>query len=419
MKKIVFLLLFFCVISFSLNVPHYIGKRDVVVEFEDLLGFFDGIPIPNKVINGLDFEDGAHSLRLVGSYQEFLFKVVVDTIPPTDVQFTIREPNFVIFERPVWEVNYKSRLSFFGKKFEKTTKRYDKLPLVVCSKDEAENLGGFLYIPPSVENITPLDSKTPVSGILGKNILLNSQSPYKIVGKVLIPENSVLFFEGGVELKSIGIGEIVSKGTVYIPDNVKFTGNIKFSVEGNGTFYIEGRQFDGEISSNGGSLLFLKNVELQDINLSKTNVVIVKNSTLRNLKVSHVGLLVLENSTITELDIKNTRSVIVNNVNTVNVNVEGLTSIDVFSINAETFTISDFSHITMVYSNVKRLSLKRGTYFRGKKNTFYFLRLEMYSIANVFGTNVGKVELIKSRCYNRLSEFGEVNKDSFSLLEDY
>ncbi|MBT1247227.1 MULTISPECIES: hypothetical protein [unclassified Thermosipho (in: thermotogales)] len=419
MKKTILVILLISLSMFSLNIPRYIGKEDVYIEFEGLLGFFDGIPITENRVNGLDFEDGAHSLRLVGSYQEFLFKIIVDTVPPTLVNFSIRDPNLVIFKTPVYEVDYNSRLNFFEKKLEKTVKRYDVDPLVVCGMDDAGNVGNFIYIPPSVENITPLDSKTPISGIFDKNILLSSKSPYKIVGKILVPEKSALLLEKNVELKTIGVGNMVVKGTVYVPKNVNFTGNLKFEVEGNGTFYLEGREYKGEVSSNGGKLVFLKDINLPILNLSKTNLVVIKDSTVDKLNVEHVGLLVLENSTITNLNIANTRKVIINKLNNNTFMAEGLTNMEIFSLSSQSFNASDFSRVVMTHSNIEMLSLKRGTYFHGKENIVVNLNMEMYSIAKIFNTSIKKLELIRSKVFKRLSNIENTKSDKFSSIENF
>jgi len=418
-KIIVIFLVLFSLILFSFNIPRYIGSNDVEIEFENLDGYFNGVAIKNKKINGLDFEEGVHSLRLVGSYQEFLFKVIIDTIPPTSTIFTTRDPNLVILESEVLKINYENRINFFGEKITGSFKRDEKAPFLFCNIDEAKNMGGFSIVPPSISNITPLDSKTPISGINNKNILLSSKSPYKIVGRVVIPEKAVLFFEPGVELKSIGKSGITVKGTVYIPENVSFSGYISFDVSENGKFVSKTKNFDGEISSDGGQLVYIENAHLENVNISKTNVVVIKNSVISNINAKHIAFLVLENSTITNLNISNTREVILNNIDSTNSRVEGLTNINIYNLISRSLVVSDFSNIVIRFSQIEKVTFERGVYFHGKNVEFASLKLNTSCVGKFYKAKIEKLETLKSKLLKRLVEIENIVSDKKSTIEDY
>lgn len=421
MRKIIlfFMTIFLAVPIFSSNIPRYIGSKDVEVDIEDLVGFFDGVPVIDNTINGLDFEEGVHSLRLIGSYQEFLFKIIVDTVPPTNVSYTIRDPNLVIFDNEVRELNYCDRINYFGEKLSGTVKRDSKNPLVIFNEDEAGNIGGFVVIPPNMNEVTPLDSKALLSGITEKNILLSSKSPYKIVGKVVIPEKALLFFEPFVELKTLGSGDITVKGTVYIPENVKLSGNLGFQIEENGRFYLGTKDFNGRVSSNGGQLAFIENTKIEELNISKTNVFILKNAIVKNLKISHVGFVAIENSTITNLEIKNTRQSILNNLLVENLSIEGFTNSKIYSLKATKFSCTDFSNTIILFSNIENALFERGSYFHGKENNIENLKSRNYCVGKLFKSKINNMELFKAKLLLRLTEINEKIFDKKSIIEEY
>ncbi|SHH46166.1 hypothetical protein [Thermosipho atlanticus] len=420
MKKIILLLILLTSsFSFAFNIPRFVGINDEYFEFDGLTAFFDGEEITNNKINGIDYEDGAHVLRLVGQFEEFIFKVIVDTVPPTNTNYILKDPNLVIFEKPVTEVNLNSRTDFFKPLNTKNTTRPDYNPIVVCSKDEAGNLGGFEYIKPSVSNITPLDSKVPLGGISNKIILLSSNSPYKAIGRIIIPTQSTLFFEPNVELKTVGPVQFTIKGNIYIPENVKISGKLDIDLQQNGTIYINSSNINGNISSNGGKLLFLDNLKQENISLSKTNVAIVKNSIIENFSVKFIPLLVIENSTITNLNIVSSRTVIINNSLVNNLHVEGFTNVRAYNLTSFSFKIENFTNIKLIDSNILDAKLDKGVYLHSKNTLFESLNLSNYSVATLNKITIHKLSLFKSKISKKFTVYLEIQKDNSSIIEEY
>lgn len=422
MKKItVLILILICVFSFSLKIPKFVGINDSYFEFNGLKAFFDGLEISNNVINGLDFEEGAHSLRLLGLYEEFIFKITIDTIPPSNTIFTLKDPDLAIFddENEVIQVNLDSRTNFFEKSLKKNFQRLDNTPVVACSKDEAGNLGGFVYIKPSVSNITPIDSQTPIGGINNKMILLSSKSPYKAIGKVIIPEQSTLFFEPGVELKTVGTVQIFVKGNLFIPQGSIISGKIDISLQQNGTIYLNSTFINGKISSDSGKLIFIENSKQNNIDIKKTNVVIVKNSTIETISTRFSPLVVVENSTITNMNVSSSRLVIINNSNIKNLSVDGFSNVNAYNLTSYSLNIENLTSIKLVDSGILNASIDKISYLRSKNTLFENLSLSNFSNAKIYKSSIHKLTLFKSKFSKRFSTYIDIQKDNSSIIEDY
>ena len=422
MKKItVLILILICVFSFSLKIPKFVGINDSYFEFNGLKAFFDGLEISNNVINGLDFEEGAHSLRLLGLYEEFIFKITIDTIPPSNTIFTLKDPDLAIFddENEVIQVNLDSRTNFFEKSLKKNFQRLDNTPVVACSKDEAGNLGGFVYIKPSVSNITPIDSQTPIGGINNKMILLSSKSPYKAIGKIIIPEQSTLFFEPGVELKTVGTVQIFVKGNLFIPQGSIISGKIDISLQQNGTIYLNSTFINGKISSDSGKLIFIENSKQNNIDIKKTNVVIVKNSTIETISTRFSPLVVVENSTITNMNVSSSRLVIINNSNIKNLSVDGFSNVNAYNLTSYSLNIENLTSIKLVDSGILNASIDKISYLRSKNTLFENLSLSNFSNAKIYKSSIHKLTLFKSKFSKRFSTYIDIQKDNSSIIEDY
>ncbi|MBO8161489.1 MAG: hypothetical protein H0Z24_07620 [Thermosipho sp. (in: Bacteria)] len=421
MKKtiIISLTLFITTLFFSLNIPRFIGPNDVTFEFDGLDAFFDGEKIVNNVINGLDYEDGAHILRLLGQYEEFIFKITVDTTPPTKTSFILKDPNLVIFEKAVTQIMLDSRTNFFKIINEKNVKRKDFIPLVVCNHDEAGNLGGFVYIKPSVSNITPLDSKAPIGGITNKIILLSSNSPYKAIGKVLVPSQSTLFLEPGVEIKTVGTVQFTVKGNLYIPENVKITGKLDIDLQQEGTFYLNSSKLGGNIVTNGGKLLFLENLKHTNVTISKTNVIVIKNSTIENLSSRFAPLVIIENSTVTNLNVVSSREVIINNSFVNNFHVDGFTNVKAYNLTSYSLNVENFSNIKLINSNILDSTFDKGAYLHSKNTLFENITFSNYSFGTLYKTIIHKISLFKSKLSKRFTTYLEFQKDNSSIVTEY
>lgn len=422
MKKItVLILILICVFSFSLKIPKFVGINDSYFEFDGLKAFFDGLEIPNNVINGLDFEEGAHSLRLLGQYEEFIFKITIDTIPPSNTIFTLKDPDLAIFddENEIIQVNLDSRTNFFEKSLKKNFQRLDNAPVVACSKDEAGNLGGFVYIKPSVSNITPIDSQTPIGGINNKMILLSSKSPYKAIGKIIIPEQSTLFFEPGVELKTVGTVQIFVKGNLFIPQGSIISGKIDISLQQNGTIYLNSTFINGKISSDSGKLIFIENSKQNNIDIKKTNVVIIKNSTIETISTRFSPLVVIENSTITNMNVSSSRLVIINNSNIKNLSVDGFSNVNAYNLTSYSLNIENLTSIKLVDSGILNASIDKISYLRSKNTLFENLSLSNFSNAKIYKSSIHKLTLFKSKFSKRFSTYIDIQKDNSSIIEDY
>lgn len=422
MKKItVLILILICVFSFSLKIPKFVGINDSYFEFDGLKAFFDGLEISNNVINGLDFEEGAHSLRLLGQYEEFIFKITIDTIPPSNTIFTLKDPDLAIFddENEVIQVNLDSRTNFFEKSLKKNFQRLDNAPVVACSKDEAGNLGGFVYIKPSVSNITPIDSQTPIGGINNKMILLSSKSPYKAIGKIIIPEQSTLFFEPGVELKTVGTVQIFVKGNLFIPQGSIISGKIDISLQQNGTIYLNSTFINGKISSDSGKLIFIENSKQNNIDIKKTNVVIIKNSTIETISTRFSPLVVIENSTITNMNVSSSRLVIINNSNIKNLSVDGFSNVNAYNLTSYSLNIENLTSIKLVDSGILNASIDKISYLRSKNTLFENLSLSNFSNAKIYKSSIHKLTLFKSKFSKRFSTYIDIQKDNSSIIEDY
>lgn len=422
MKKItVLILILICVFSFSLKIPKFVGINDSYFEFNGLKAFFDGLEISNNVINGLDFEEGAHSLRLLGLYEEFIFKITIDTTPPSNTIFTLKDPDLAIFddENEVIQVNLDSRTNFFEKSLKKNFQRLDNTPVVACSKDEAGNLGGFVYIKPSVSNITPIDSQTPIGGINNKMILLSSKSPYKAIGKVIIPEQSTLFFEPGVELKTVGTVQIFVKGNLFIPHGSIISGKIDISLQQNGTIYLNSTFINGKISSDSGKLIFIENSKQNNIDIKKTNVVIIKNSTIETISTRFSPLVVVENSTITNMNVSSSRLVIINNSNIKNLSVDGFSNVNAYNLTSYSLNIENLTSIKLVDSGILNASIDKISYLRSKNTLFENLSLSNFSNAKIYKSSIHKLTLFKSKFSKRFSTYIDIQKDNSSIIEDY
>jgi len=422
MKKItVLILILICVFSFSLKIPKFVGINDSYFEFDGLKAFFDGLEISNNVINGLDFEEGAHSLRLLGQYEEFIFKITIDTIPPSNTIFTLKDPDLAIFddENEIIQVNLDSRTNFFEKSLKKNFQRLDNAPVVACSKDEAGNLGGFVYIKPSVSNITPIDSQTPIGGINNKMILLSSKSPYKAIGKIIIPEQSTLFFEPGVELKTVGTVQIFVKGNLFIPQGSIISGKIDISLQQNGTIYLNSTFINGKISSDSGKLIFIENSKQNNIDIKKTNVVIIKNSTIETISTRFSPLVVIENSTITNMNVSSSRLVIINNSNIKNLSVDGFSNVNAYNLTSYSLNIENLTSIKLVDSGILNASIDKISYLRSKNTLFENLSLSNFSNAKIYKSSIHKLTLFKSKFSKRFSTYIDIQKDNSSIIEDY
>lgn len=422
MKKIFVLSsILICTFLFSLNIPKFVGINDTYFDFDGLKTFFDGVEISDNVINGLDFEDGAHSLRLIGQYEEFIFKITVDTIPPSNTVFTLKDPDLAIFEdeNEVIQVNLDSRTNFFEKSLKRNFQRLDNSPVVACSEDEAGNFGGFVYINSTFSNITPFDSQTPISGINNKMILLSSKSPYKAIGKIIIPEQSTLFFEPGVELKTVGKVQIIVKGNLFIPQNSVISGKIDIFLQQNGTFYLNSSAIDGKISSDSGKLIFLENSKQNIIEIKKTNVVVIKNSTIETISAQFSPLVVVENSTITNLNISSSRIVIINNSNIKNLTIDVFSNANAYNLNCESLNVDTFSTIKLISSGILNASIDKVSYLRSKNTLFENLSLSNFSDAKIYKSSIHKLILFKSKLSKRFSTYIDFQKDNSSIIEDY
>ncbi|MDK2885981.1 MAG: hypothetical protein PWP54_539 [Thermosipho sp. (in: thermotogales)] len=420
-KTFIVIFIFVCVFSFSLKIPKFVGINDEYFEFDGLKAFFDGNEITDNVINGLDFEEGAHSLRLLGQYEEFIFKITVDTIPPSETIFNLKDPSLAIFdnENEVVQVDFNSRIDFFKKSLNKNFERLDNTPVVACSKDEAGNIGGFVYIKPSVSNITPIDSQTPIGGINNKMILLSSKSPYKAIGKIIIPEHSTLFFEPGAELKTVGTAQIFVKGNLFIPQGSIISGKIDISLQQNGTIYLNTSLLNGNINSDGGKLLFIEKSKQSNINIKKTNVVIIKDSNIDSMTTQFSPLVVVENSTITNLNISNSRLVIINNSKIENLSIDGFSNVNAYNLTSYALNIDNFSNIKLVNSGILNANINKISYLRSKNTLFENLSLSNFSVAKVYKTSIHKLTLFKSKFSKRFSSYIDIVKDNSSILLDY
>ncbi|QTA38106.1 hypothetical protein JYK00_00750 [Thermosipho ferrireducens] len=420
MKRILFsffVLVF--TIGYSLNIPRYIGPEDVEFDFEGLVAFFDGTIITDNTISGLDYLDGAHTLRLVGEYQEFIFRVIVDTKPPTITEFVIRDPDSVFFKRPAMLLSIDSRENPIIGEISGNFTRGDRFPTVVFSKDDAGNLGGFSYIRPSVSKVTPLESKTPIGGINGKYILLTSKSPYKIIGKVIIPEDSVLFIEPGVEIKAISGASFITKGNLNIPEGVVFSGNIDIDVQAKGTLYISKKEFSGKITSNVGRLIFLENTNVGEVKLNKTNVVIVKDSVIDDLEIKYSSFVVIQDSTVTNLSIRSTRNVLIQASYLKRITVETFSNVLGYDLLIGQANMYDFSKVSFIRSNIDFLHLSKACNLSTKSATINNLTLSDYSTAKLYDSNVGTLKMVHSEIRKRFSKIVNLQKDKNSNIEDY
>jgi len=285
-----------------------------------------------------------------------------------------------------------------------------ELPQIAILSDTFGNVSDVLCVPPSLEKVDILDSQTPINNISGKKFLLSSKSPYRIMGKVLLPSSNALILEDGVTVINALNSDLNVKGVFFSTGPVNIFGPGSITVSENGIAYLEGNAVETDVNGSGGALVFLNDATVDDVSVSRTNFVVIRNTRAKNVKVSSVYAAYIIDSQIENLDIQNCRQVIINNVNTAKFNASIMSKVITYNSELTEATASDFSEVNFVSSTISNLGATRGTVAKIKDSHISSVSVEDYSILYTFKSSIEKLKSSNSKYYTLSSQVSRIEK---------
>jgi len=364
----------------------------------------DGVTFPFTFIDGMLLNDGTRKIVVDGkTYNASVSTKPLDQRLNSSLEsYTFVLDSMVTFYNPI---NRNMKSVGTG-----TEIKLPELPQIAILSDTFGNVSDVLCVPPSLEKVDILDSQTPINNISGKKFLLSSKSPYRIMGKVLLPSNNALILEDGVTVINALNSDLNVKGVFFSTGPVNIFGPGSITVSENGITYLEGNAAETDVNGSGGALVFLNDVIVDDVNVSQTNFVVIRNTRAKNVKVSSVYATYIIDSQIENLDIQNCRQVIINNVNAKKFNASIMSKVIAYSSELTEATASDFSEVNFVSSTISNLDVTRGTVAKIKDSHIPSISIEDYSILYTFKSSIEKLKSINSKYYTLSSQVSKIEK---------
>ncbi|HOQ39103.1 MAG TPA: hypothetical protein PKI14_00160 [Fervidobacterium sp.] len=364
----------------------------------------DGKTFPFTFIDGMLLEDGFRKIDVDGQ----MYNVTVDTSPlELRLNSSVESYTFVLDSTALFYDPMKRSMKSLSKGTE--IKLSEALHLSVLS-DEFGNVSDVICVPPLLEKLDILDSYTPINNISGKKFLLSSKSPYRIMGRVLLPTNSALILEEGVTVINALNSDLNVKGLFFSTGSTNFFGPGSITVSENGIAYLEGTALETKINGNGGSLIFLNSASVNSMNISQTNFVVIRNTHAKDVKISFAYAVYIIDSQIESLDIQNCRQVFINNTSSPKFSADIMSKIITYNSEFNSAILSDLSEANFVSSTIDNLNLTRGAVVKVKNTRISSVSVEDYSILYVFKSTIEKLKSINSKYYTLSSQISKIEK---------
>jgi len=364
----------------------------------------DGVDFPFTFIDGMLLEDGIRKITVDGK----TYNVSVNTTPlDKRLKASLESYTFVLDSTATFYNPTNRNMKNIGMA---TEIRLTELPQLAILSDTFGNVSDVLCVPPLLEKVDILDSQTPINNISGKKFLLSSKSPYRLMGKVLLPSNSALILEDGVTVINALNSDLNVKGIFFSTGPVNIFGPGSITVSENGIAYLEGSAIETDVNGNGGALVFLNGAKVDDVNVSQTNFVIIRNTHAKNVKISSVYAAYIIDSQIENLDIQSCRQVVINNVNATKLSTSIMSKVITYNSELIEVTASDFSEVNFVSSTINSFGITRGAVAKVKNSRISTLSVEDYSVLYAFKSNIGMLKSINSKYYTLNSQVSKIQK---------
>lgn len=415
--RISVLSLFFIFLSFKLSSSMVFAIEELVIggiKIPKVIGVeriqlntsikVDGKDYPFKFIDGMLLNDGKRTITIDGKN----YTIEVKTTNIGEIIEINTSPYAYEFSKPgkIFDPLIRSdKTSLVSSEV-----NLSEMPKIVIFEDEVNNVNDVVFIPPLLERLDILDSQAPITNITGKKFLLSSRSPYRIFGKVILPEKSALILEESVTVVSALNSELNIKGTFVTTGPSTILQSAVLNVTENGILYLSGRALDTNIFADKGALVFLDNSQINDANLSFTNFVVIRNSTIRNLTVNGVYAVFILNSRISNLTIQNCRKVSLNQSVVVKGSVSSLSKTFFYHSNFNELIASDLSEVNIINGTLNNILAQRGAIVKLKNSKVDTLSVEDYSINYSFKSTIGTLSHLNGRYYLLETKTGKIIK---------
>ncbi|AFG35843.1 hypothetical protein Ferpe_1790 [Fervidobacterium pennivorans DSM 9078] len=364
----------------------------------------DGKNFPFTFLDGMLLADGKRTITI----NDQKYTVEVKTAPDKIRLNGITEVYTYVFDSTVTFYDPTVRaLKAIDKSNE--IKLSDKFYLAVAS-DDFDNVTDVAFVPPTLEKLDILDSQNPITNISGRKFLLSSKSPYKIISKTILPEKSALMLEGGVTIITALNAELNIKGALVTTGLVSFLGSGKLTVSDNGSAYVSAIGPGIDITSDRGALIFVDGSNLRNIDANLTNFVVIRKSSLSKVSINGVYTVYIIDSSIEELEIQNCGNVVINNAAVNNVKVGLVSKVISYNSRFDKFSVSDLSSVALVSSKITDLQLSKGSVLKIKNSSLINAKVENYSIAYLFKTNVNQLSVGNAKYYLLESKTNKITK---------
>lgn len=283
-------------------------------------------------------------------------------------------------------------------------------PQIAVFEDEFGNISDVIFIPPLLEKLDILDSQVPITNISGKKFLLSSKSPYRLLSKVILNEQSGLILEEGVVIMNALNSELNIKGSFISTGPITILESGRLSVTQSGILYLNGNAYTTNINSDIGALIFLDNAKANNANLVLPNFVVIRNSELQNVTINGAYAVYIINSKIENLNIQNCGKVYINN-SVVNTFVTSLLSkVIMYDSQIDNSEISDLSELNIVNSKISSLKILKGGLVKSKNSELNQIDIDDYSIIYLFNTSANALNVGNGKYYNLESKIKTINK---------
>jgi len=392
-KKILILLIL-ALTAFSVaevRIPEFIGATRFDVGKKFLL---NGKEYQFTFLDGMLLEDGTYSLKIDGKD----YKVTIDTTPPEGRISPRMEGLSFVSDTTVRFYDPRNRGGIFvatGNEY-----RLKNELLLVVLEDEVGNVADAICTPPLLEKLDILDSKSPVTNISGRKFLLASRSPYRLLGRSVIPENSAIILEDGAVLQHTLNSTVIIKGLFFSMGKSTVLGTGELSLTDKGMLYLSGQADDTNITSDGGALVCLNETSVGSINLNYANYVVLRKVNTPYVKIISSYAVYIIDSNVATLEIENCANVYVNNSVIGTLNISIMTNARIYSSHINSSNISDLSVANVLKSTVGKLSAERGTVAKVKSSSVNEFRISDYAIAYAFKTKIAKIQQENGRLHN-------------------
>ncbi|MGQ9856556.1 MAG: hypothetical protein ACUVQF_07450 [Fervidobacterium sp.] len=385
----------------TLKIPAKLGIQKIDIEKNIKV---DGKNYPFTFLDGMLLADGTRKITIDNRTYTIQVKTVPDQVKATgSVEYYtfVLESTATFYDPTIRELKTVAT----SKEMSISERMY-----IGVIKDDFDNISDVVFVPPSLEKLDILDSQNPVSNISGRKFLLSSKSPYRIIGKTLIPENSALILENGVTLINSLNAELNIKGSLVTTGPATILGSGTLSVSGNGILYATILGTEVKITSDHGALVFLDGSDILEMNLVMPNFVVIRNSSLQSVKINGAYAVYIIDSNISKLEIKNCGNVVINNSSIDKTDVSVVSKIVAYNTNFSNLSISDLSVVALVSSTANAIITDRGGVIKAKNSEFGSITLQNYSIAYLYKSSSQLLNVENSKYYNLESKIGKVIK---------